>query len=467
MMNSIPKANTSIRLARRLSVLSALSLMLVSGGCGNPATTPASGDAWSQPDQGNVADAGATADSTATGQDDDAQGDTTNADATNGDSASVDSSGCAQGCDDGDGCTVDSCVADTCKHTAAADATSCDDGDKCTEKDSCLAGVCKAGPKKDCSTTSQCATGSCNPAQGCTTVEKSGQCDDGSKCTKDDVCGFGVCEGTYIGCDDGNSCTDDSCEAATGCTHSNMVDDSPCAPKKVCNVGVCVSAGTLYAHSSSTLYKLELKSKAFSIVGKFTFNKSGGSVTDIALDRGSTLYAVTFSNLFVCKSDTAKCTWLMQLPTSFNGLTFVHKGTIYPNHDALIGIANDGGWWHVDYQQNKLKKLGSYGSGYTSSGDAFSVLGVGTFATVKKSGKAGDHLVRVNPKTGKVLQDYGAISASNLWGFAWADGVFYGFGSNGQVWDVNVKTGKGKPLTGFSIPKVSWWGAGVSTEAGP
>ena len=174
---------------------------------------------------------------------------------------------------------------------------------------------------------------------------------------------------------------------------------------------------------------------------------------------------MTFNDLFTCKTHNAACTWVMKLPTNFNGMTFVHKGTIYPSQDALIGIANDGGWWHIDLDKMKLKKLGSYGKGYTSSGDAFSVLGVGTYATVKKSGSLSDVLVQVDPKTGKVLKDLGSIGATNLWGLAWWDGVFYGFSSTSNVWDINVKTGKGTNLKGFTGTKAAWWGAGVSTEA--
>ncbi|MCO4762180.1 MAG: hypothetical protein KC502_11790 [Myxococcales bacterium] len=380
-------------------------------------------------------------------------------------------SDCAAGdpCSDGDPCTVDSCDGGSCSHKTAKEGAACEDGDKCTAGDACTGGKCKAGAPKKCESDTICATMMCDPAIGCASKEKPGPCDDGSACTKDDACKFGLCIGASLNCEDGNECTDDSCDITKGCTHKNAVDDTSCGTKKVCLSGKCVSAGTMYAHTSSTLYRLELKTKSFVLVGKFTFDKSGSSVTDIALDRGSSLYAVTFGDLFVCKTTNAKCTWLMKLPTSFNGLTFVHKGTIYKEEDALIGVANDGGWYHVDYKANppKLKKLGSYGTGYTSSGDAFSVLGVGTFATVKKSGVSGDALVQVDPKTGKVLKNFGAIGASSLYGFAWWDGVFYGFASNGSVWDVDIKTGKGKKLTGFTIPKVSWWGAGVSTEAGP
>ena len=452
-------------------------------GCSEPVTTsPGAGDGFGAFDGTGAVTGGDSAGSgDGQGQDtghgaadavaaDAGSGDVSSpADGSTADGGGAGDAGCADAadCADDQPCTLDTCTATGCTHVADKDGAACEDGDKCTVSDTCAAGVCTGGAAKDCSVASQCATGSCTPSQGCGTVEKAGACDDGSACTTADKCGLGVCEGVFVGCDDGNSCTDDTCNTATGCAHTNLIDDSPCATKKVCNAGVCVAAGTLYAHTSSTLYKLELKTKSFSVVGNFTFDKSAGSVTDIALDRGNTLYAVTFGDLFVCKSNTAKCSWIMKLPTSFNGLTFVHKGTIFPNHDALIGVANDGGWWHVDYQAAKLTKLGSYGSGYTSSGDAFSVLGVGTFATVVKSGSSGDHLVSVDPKTGKVLKDFGSIGASGLWGFAWWDGVFYGFASNGTVWNINITTGKGSQVSGFTIPKAAWWGAGVSTEAGP
>ncbi len=345
----------------------------------------------------------------------------------------------------------------------------CDDGDPCTIGELCKAGSCTAGSANPCEPLSDCSKGSCDPAKGCVFTAIPGPCDDGSACTKNDACANGFCVGDWLTCDDGDPCTNDTCDTVKGCAHQVVPNEVPCGDKKVCIAGKCVADGTLYAHTSSQLYKLDLKTKSFALVGKFSFDKSAGSVTDIALNRTQTLYAVTFNNLFTCATANATCKWLMSLPTSFNGMTFVPIGTVYKDKEALIGIANNGGWYRVDYQAAKpgLKLLGSYGAGYSSSGDAFSVLGVGTFATVKAPGVSGDALVKVDPKTGKVIQNLGAIGASNLYGFAWWDGVFYGFASSGQVWDINVTTGKGKLLSGFNIPKVSWWGAGVSTEAGP
>lgn len=344
----------------------------------------------------------------------------------------------------------------------------CDNDDPCVTGAQCVAGACQGGAPKVCTSANPCVEGSCVPTKGCVYSGLTGPCDDGDLCTTGDTCASGFCAGTYLTCADTNACTTDSCKAGQ-CQHDPLPDDTPCDMKKVCIAGACVPDGTMYAHTSSALYKLDLKTKSFSLVAAFSFDKSGGSVTDIALNRDQNLYAVTFGDLFVCTTATAKCSWQMKLPTSFNGLTFVPIGTVFADQEALIGIANNGGWHLIDFKAAKpsLKQLGSYGSGYTSSGDAFSVLGIGTFATVKKGGVSGDVLVKVDPKTGKVLQDLGAIGASDLYGFAWFDGVFYGFAASGQVWDIDVGTGKGKLLGGFSIPKVSWWGAGVSTEIAP
>ncbi len=257
-------------------------------------------------------------------------------------------------------------------------------------------------------------------------------------------------------------------DSATGIDAGGVQDTGAIGPD-ITQVGP-QGVGTLYAHTSSTLWKLNLGTLTFGKVGKFSFNKSFGSVTDIALDKNGVLYAITFNDVFVCSEITAKCTWLAKLPQSFNGLTFVPLGTVDKNDEALIGIANSGTWNHIKVNAGKatIKKLGSYGGGWQSSGDAFSVEGIGTFATVNKGGfsTGGDSLVKVDPKTGKILKVIGSTNAKSLWGFAWWGGVFYGFSSSGVVYAINEKTGKAKPVSGMKVPKgQSWWGAGVSTRA--
>ncbi len=225
------------------------------------------------------------------------------------------------------------------------------------------------------------------------------------------------------------------------------------------------SLEVVYAHSSSQLYKFE--NKAFSLVGAFKFDKNSGQVTDIALDDTGALYAVTFGDVFACDKASAACKWLASLPQSFNGLTFVPKDAAVPGKAALIGIANSGDWNLIEVQGGaaKVTKLGAYG-GFTSSGDAFSVEKVGTYATVKQGMFGGDKLVEVNPATGQVIKTIGDCGVGDLWGIAWTGGVLYGFAAAGGVYAIDVKTGKASAIPGLMVPNgVSWWGAGVSTRA--
>lgn len=379
-----------------------------------------------------------------------------------GDGATVGSSGAAV--DATTGSTDD--VGNDAGAGACAEGTPCDDGNACTVGDVCKAGSCVAGIALQCKGNT-CASASCDPAEGCQFQDLPGSCDDASACTLEDTCQAGLCVGKALICDDGNVCTAEACDPTQGCTKAQEPDDSSCGNKSVCIKGACVATGTILAHTSSALYRLELKTKSFVLVGNFTFNKYQGEVTDIAIDRKDALYAITYTDLFTCKASTAACTWIMTLPQSFNGMTFVHSGTIYPDQDALIGIANSGGWYHVQYAASPpaVVQLGSYGFPYGSSGDAFSVKGIGTFATATKVGSFSDVLVEIEPKTGKVLKEVGATGVSGLWGVAWWQGVAYAFSSGGTIYEIDLKTGKAAPLSGFQLPSASWWGAGVSTEA--
>lgn len=253
-----------------------------------------------------------------------------------------------------------------------------------------------------------------------------------------------------------------------GNTVGDTVSDG--ADGDVTQVGPQNPVGTLYAHTENTLYKLGLATKTFAKVAVFAFDKNKGSVTDIALDKVGTLYAITFDDVFVCNELTASCKWLAELPQSFNGLTFVPAGTVDPNDEALIGIGNAGTWNHIKVSGGKatIKLLGTYGGGWSSSGDAFSVSGIGTYATVNKAGSSGDSLVQVDPKTGKIQKVIGQTAASSLWGLAWWGGVFYGFsgGVGGGVYTIDAATGKSTKVTAMKVPSgAQWWGAGVSTRA--
>ncbi len=145
-------------------------------------------------------------------------------------------------CNDGNPCTLDACdpIAGECT-VAHNDLAPCNDGDLCTAGDACLGGVCGAGTKVDCDDEDVCTTDGCDPLVGCfhelipcddgepCTIDAcdsalgcgheiiEGACEDGDKCSHDDVCIEGVCTGGEPpACDDELDCTEDACDPDSG-----------------------------------------------------------------------------------------------------------------------------------------------------------------------------------------------------------------------------------------------------------
>jgi len=227
------------------------------------------------------------------------------------------------------------------------------------------------------------------------------------------------------------------------------------------------SAMSVYMHTSDSLWKLDVKTYAVSKVGDFDWPGgmfSDDDMTDIAIDRYGVLYGVSFDSAYVCHPDTAECWELGGLPDSFNALTMVPEGIIEPDRDVLIGISGDGGWYRLDVNGTNINasKLGQYGGPYTSSGDAYSIVGVGTFAAANKSGAGDDYLVELDPVTGAVLAEVGVLAGyDSVWGLAgWTDKAF-AFDASGDIVIVDTSTG----LVTQVIEETSqaWWGAGVRT----
>jgi hypothetical protein len=220
----------------------------------------------------------------------------------------------------------------------------------------------------------------------------------------------------------------------------------------------------IYAHGPSTLHTVDVVDYTIVNIGGFTYpNGHNGSVTDVAIDRHGQLFAVTFGDLFVCDPKTAACYWLGSLPGSYNGLTFIPAGTLDPEKDSLIGISSGGGWFHLKIVNAMVQaqQLGTYGAGYTSAGDAFSIETVGTFAAVNKNGAGGTVIVTVDPLNGKVLSELATLNGYfSVFGLAGWEGLILAFDSSGNVLKVDPMT---KVVTPLGDKPVGWWGAGVGT----
>ncbi len=229
-------------------------------------------------------------------------------------------------------------------------------------------------------------------------------------------------------------------------------------------------AGLIYAHTSSTLYAWNPESGDLIMVGPFGWPADGGGhqMTDIAIDYDGLLFGVTFDRVYRCSAINAECIVLATLPSSFNGLTVVPAGSVDPEKESLIGIGNNGSWNLVEPQGNlaTITTLGSYGSGYTSSGDAYSVEGQGTFAAVNSNSFfGGDVLVKVDASNGQVLGEVGELAGyANVYGLAGDGYNSYAFDSSGAILELDIDTGTVEVVLSASQGE-SWWGAGVTTRA--
>ena len=154
--------------------------------------------------------------------------------------------GTALTCEDDNDCTVDSCEPGFGCLNLPAQGSDCDDKDACTGGDQCdAAGTC-IGETLSCDDSNSCTKDSCDSQSGCISDPLPGQsCNDQDACTDNDLCDdLGQCNGDAITCNDSNECTDDSCEPATGCVFSPVLNGSECDDGDSCTLGdACDGAG--------------------------------------------------------------------------------------------------------------------------------------------------------------------------------------------------------------------------------
>lgn len=237
----------------------------------------------------------------------------------------------------------------------------------------------------------------------------------------------------------------------------------------------------MFAHDDRVLYKLEAGGAALEEVAPLSCLKDDERVVDMAVSGSGAAYATTwgtkstYSRFLTFDPLTADCTVVAESTTRSypNSLSFVPKGTVDPDADALVGYENtdqgtryvridlatgaisDIGWLQVDLVATRLE----------CSGDIVALDGGKAYLTVRPlDGVGSDELVEVDPRTGKLLREIGPTGFEKLWGLAYWQGKAYGFSGTGQVLEIDLATGKGTAMTLGGVPK-SFLGAAVSTVA--
>lgn len=235
-----------------------------------------------------------------------------------------------------------------------------------------------------------------------------------------------------------------------------------------------VEIDEVYGHSATTLYRLDPQTNEVSTVGDFN---GCTDVWDIALDENAEIWGVTKTQLFKIDKKTATCTEMPSAAGNYpNSLSFVPKGTIDPNVEALVGY-EEAAYVRIDPATGEKTTIGSLGtSGLVSSGDIVSVKGGATYLTVKPGQnckttecnkcRTYDCLVEVDPVTGKLKKNWGSVEHDNVFGTSFWGGKIYGFDQKGELFEVTFGTTQlaTAPITMTSTPDgLAFWGAGSAT----
>lgn len=217
----------------------------------------------------------------------------------------------------------------------------------------------------------------------------------------------------------------------------------------------------VYGHSPTVLYKLDPKTNQVTTVG--TFN-CAQDVIDLAIDENSKAFITSFSGFFSLNLANASCASIAS-GSYPNSLSFVPKGTLDPNAEALVGYFGSQ-YVRINTQNGQISNVGALTGGYTSSGDIVSVKNGGTFVTVKGT-NCSDCLLQVDPKTGALIQNYGSLGYTDVFGIAYWGGSVYGFTNAGQLFQVTAQNNMIKTML-IPIPNapqgLQFWGAGSSTS---
>lgn len=222
----------------------------------------------------------------------------------------------------------------------------------------------------------------------------------------------------------------------------------------------------VYAHTASTLYKVDPDTLQVTMVGDFNWGSVGSDqMTDIAIDKTGQMLGVSFSRVYRVDPDNATTTLLSNsLSGTFNGLSFVPAAMLgQTGDDVLVGTQNsDGKVFRIDPMTGDANEVGNMGAGFSSSGDMVAIEGFGTVQTVPSLSAGGDQLARLAQGTFAATTIGNGTGFSQIWGVAFFKSKVYGFTNGGAFLLIDPNTGTGTMVSNNGI---EWWGAGVTTIA--
>jgi hypothetical protein len=228
---------------------------------------------------------------------------------------------------------------------------------------------------------------------------------------------------------------------------------------------------TVYAHSDSVLYSIDLQTSTLVTVGDFN-SPNKEAMTDLAVGTDGTIYVISETFLYTASAANGQVTELGPMSDCGSdtvALTTTASGQIWAGDF-------DGNLCQIDVSVSPptIGAPEKMGNSMALTGDFVGVSDGTIFGTAydlgDKSGsgtQANNVLVKVDLSTGAVTQ-VGATGYPELYGVAFQEGKVFGFthDGTGRVVTIDTTTGAGTVFGTFTDPStqkgISFAGAGVN-----
>lgn len=236
---------------------------------------------------------------------------------------------------------------------------------------------------------------------------------------------------------------------------------------------------TVYAHSNTVLYSLDLASKSIVTIGPFNApNKDVMQDLAVAPDT-NVIYVISKTTLYTADPNDGHVTSIGSVGdcgTDNVALTTTDDGKLYS------ADYQKGGFCLIDTSTNPIgvTQIGTLGGNMAIAGD---IVGIGdgsiygTAYNMNDSSSTGTSinnvLVKIDPATGTMQTMLGPTGFPKLFGVAYAGGMVFGFthDGSGDVITIDPKTGVGKLYNTFTDPQsgmpITFSGAGVNSKVSP
>lgn len=242
---------------------------------------------------------------------------------------------------------------------------------------------------------------------------------------------------------------------------------------------------TVYAHSNTDLYTLDIANKMLIPVGPFkapVVMSTGKAdvIQDLAVMPDNTIYVVSKTTLYTADQHDGHVT-VVGAPDSLKQCGSDNVALTTTPDNKLYVADYGGNFCEIDISANPpaIMHLGTLGQNMAISGDIVGLGDGSIYGTAydtmdaKNTGtQKSNVLVKLDPKTGMMTQMIGATGYPNLFGVGFAEDKVFGFthDGSGDVILIDPKTGAGTLWNTFkdSAGKgIYFAGAGVNSNVPP